>query len=218
VAQGRPARQRACTGLTACWQDTLTRTCKSRGGGLAQRVYIHRLPQTASRVAAMIEGVFGQAARDGRAVSAPRPAEGNQSVEPGLIGRPTVAFPQLRGRVAGTGFEPVKAARPARLRVAWREVPATVRSGSTPIPCLALAVGLQVWAGRPGILRPRWWNPTGTRETAMVVDACLQSTTTAQTTTGVGPVRWTGQGWVAAPDERADTRTDEAAGSLTRVT
>jgi integrase len=49
------------------------------GGALAQRVYIHQLPQTASRVAGLIEGVFGPAARDGRAVSAARRVEGNRS-------------------------------------------------------------------------------------------------------------------------------------------
>jgi integrase len=48
------------------------------GGALAQRVYIHQLPQTAPRVAGVIEGVFGPAARDGRAVSAGRRAEGNR--------------------------------------------------------------------------------------------------------------------------------------------
>jgi integrase len=48
------------------------------GGALAQRVYIHQLPQTASRLAQLIEGVFGAAARDGRSVSAPRRAEGNR--------------------------------------------------------------------------------------------------------------------------------------------
>jgi integrase len=36
------------------------------GGGLAQRVYIHQLPQTAPRVAGLIEGVFGPAARGSR--------------------------------------------------------------------------------------------------------------------------------------------------------
>jgi integrase len=46
------------------------------GGALAQRVYIHQLPQTAPRLAEVIEGVFGPAARDGRAVSAGRRAEG----------------------------------------------------------------------------------------------------------------------------------------------
>jgi integrase len=49
------------------------------GGALAQRVYIHQLPQTAPRVAGLIEGVFGPAARDGRAVSAARRVEGNRS-------------------------------------------------------------------------------------------------------------------------------------------
>ena len=52
------------------------------GGALAQRVYIHQLPQTAPRVAGVIEGVFGPAARDGRAVSAARRLEGNRR-EPG---------------------------------------------------------------------------------------------------------------------------------------
>jgi hypothetical protein len=42
------------------------------GGALAQRVYIHQLPQTAARLAGVIEGVFGPAARDGQAVSAAR--------------------------------------------------------------------------------------------------------------------------------------------------
>ncbi|MET0227305.1 MAG: hypothetical protein ABW234_01155, partial [Actinomycetes bacterium] len=49
------------------------------GGALAQRVYIHQLPQTAPRVAGLIEGVFGPAARDRRAVSAGRRVEGNRS-------------------------------------------------------------------------------------------------------------------------------------------
>jgi len=48
------------------------------GGALAQRVYIHQLPQTAPRVAGVIEGVFGPAARGARSVSAPRRAEGNR--------------------------------------------------------------------------------------------------------------------------------------------
>jgi integrase len=34
------------------------------GGALAQRVYIHQLPQTASRVAGLIEGILGPAGRD----------------------------------------------------------------------------------------------------------------------------------------------------------
>ena len=49
------------------------------GGALAQRVYIHQLPQTAPRLAGVIEGMFGPtAARDGRAMSAARRAEGNR--------------------------------------------------------------------------------------------------------------------------------------------
>ena len=48
------------------------------GGALAQRVYIHQLPQTAPRLAEVIEGVFGPEARNGRAVSAERRAEGNR--------------------------------------------------------------------------------------------------------------------------------------------
>jgi integrase len=46
------------------------------GGALAQRVYIHQLPQTAPRLAGVIEDVYGPAARDGQAVSAGRRAEG----------------------------------------------------------------------------------------------------------------------------------------------
>jgi len=42
------------------------------GGALAQRVYIHQLPQTAPRLAELIQGVFGPAARDSRAVPAAR--------------------------------------------------------------------------------------------------------------------------------------------------
>jgi hypothetical protein len=49
------------------------------GGTLAQRVYIHQLPQTAPRLAGVIEDVFGPAVRYGRAVSAARQLEGNRS-------------------------------------------------------------------------------------------------------------------------------------------
>ena len=52
------------------------------GGALAQRVYIHQLPQTAPRVAGLIEGVFGPAARGAQVtatVSAGRRVEGNRS-------------------------------------------------------------------------------------------------------------------------------------------
>jgi integrase len=48
------------------------------GGALAQRVYIHQLPQTATRVAGLIEGVFGPAARDSRSASAVGRAEGTR--------------------------------------------------------------------------------------------------------------------------------------------
>jgi integrase len=52
------------------------------GGALAQRVYIHQLPQTAPRLAGLIEGVFGPAAWDMQVaptVSAGRRVEGNRS-------------------------------------------------------------------------------------------------------------------------------------------
>jgi integrase len=45
------------------------------GGALAQRVYIHQLPRTATRVAGLIEGILGPAARPVRAQSAERRAE-----------------------------------------------------------------------------------------------------------------------------------------------
>jgi integrase len=52
------------------------------GGALAQQVYIHQLPQTAPRLAQLIEGVFGPAARGAQVlptVSAGRRVEGNRS-------------------------------------------------------------------------------------------------------------------------------------------
>jgi hypothetical protein len=54
--------------------------------------------------------------------------EGNSALEPDLIGRPRTALLLVRGYVAGTGFEPVKA-MPAILQVA----PGFPR-GSRPIP------------------------------------------------------------------------------------
>ena len=54
------------------------------GGALAQRVYTHQLPQTASRLAGVIEGVFGPA-RDGQVVSAGRRAEGSRREIPAAI-------------------------------------------------------------------------------------------------------------------------------------
>jgi Phage integrase family len=77
------------------------------GGALAQQVYIHQLPQTAPRLAGVIEGLFGPEAHAGRAVSAGRRAEGKSALEPDLTGRPATALPLVRGYVAGTGFEPV---------------------------------------------------------------------------------------------------------------
>jgi integrase len=50
------------------------------GGALAQRVYIHQLPQTAPRVAGLIEGMFGPAARDARSTS---PVGQAYSTQPG---------------------------------------------------------------------------------------------------------------------------------------
>jgi integrase len=50
------------------------------GGALTQRVYIHQLPQTAPRLARLIEGMFGPAARGTQVVQAAstgRPVEGN---------------------------------------------------------------------------------------------------------------------------------------------
>jgi hypothetical protein len=52
------------------------------GGALAQRVYIHQFPQTAPRLAGLIEGVFGPAARDTQVaptVSGGRRVERNRS-------------------------------------------------------------------------------------------------------------------------------------------
>jgi hypothetical protein len=58
------------------------------GGALAQRVYIHQLPQTAPRPAGVIEGVFGSAARDPRVsvgwASGGGKPEGNSTLEPDL--------------------------------------------------------------------------------------------------------------------------------------
>jgi hypothetical protein len=71
------------------------------GGTLAQRVYIHQLPQTAPRVAGLIEGVFGPAA------SAERQAERCPGRRDSLMDNAAGAFPHFKGYVAGTGFEPV---------------------------------------------------------------------------------------------------------------
>jgi integrase len=55
------------------------------GGALAQRVYIHQLPQTAPRLAGLVEGVFGPSARDTQVmprVSAGRRVEGTGASNP----------------------------------------------------------------------------------------------------------------------------------------
>jgi hypothetical protein len=80
------------------------------GGALAQRVYIHQLPQTPPRVTGLIEGVFGPAARDERSASAERRAERNRS-EPGPAGlrdwaRIVTMSALVVALVAGPGFEP----------------------------------------------------------------------------------------------------------------
>ena len=67
------------------------------GGALAQRVYIHQLPQTAPRLAELIEGRVRPSGAErasgvGGASGGGKP-EGNRSVEPGLTGR-------LSGRVS----------------------------------------------------------------------------------------------------------------------
>jgi hypothetical protein len=59
------------------------------GGALAQRVYIHQLPQTAPRLARLMEGVFGPAARDTQVVP---------TVSAGVGWRETGAKPDLRTR------------------------------------------------------------------------------------------------------------------------
>ena len=81
------------------------------GGALAQRVYIHQLPQTAPRLAGVIEGVFGPEARNwpggvGWALGGGK-VEGKPALEPDLTGRPATALLLVRAVVAGTGFEPV---------------------------------------------------------------------------------------------------------------
>jgi hypothetical protein len=70
----------------------------------------------------------GPEARDGWAVSAGRRVEASPALEPDLIGRPRTALLLVRGYVAGTGFEPVKA-MPAILQVA-----APSPAASRPIP------------------------------------------------------------------------------------
>jgi hypothetical protein len=81
------------------------------GGALAQRVYVHQLPQTAPRLAGVIEGVFGptrgMGGRCRLGVGWRGKVEGNLTLEPDLIGQPRAALVLARAVVAGTGFEPV---------------------------------------------------------------------------------------------------------------
>jgi integrase len=51
------------------------------GGALAQRIYIHQLPQTAPRLAGLIEDVYGPAAQARWSVSAAHPVQGNPAPE-----------------------------------------------------------------------------------------------------------------------------------------
>jgi hypothetical protein len=51
------------------------------GGALAQRVYIHQLPQTAPRLARVIEGMFGPAAREARTADGVGRASGGGKLE-----------------------------------------------------------------------------------------------------------------------------------------
>jgi hypothetical protein len=80
------------------------------GGALAQRVYIHQLPQDRPRLAGVIEGVFGPAARDGRRCRlgvGRRESGGKVDPRTRLDWRPATALLLVRTYVAGTEFEPV---------------------------------------------------------------------------------------------------------------
>ena len=145
------------------------------GGALAQRVYIHQLPQTAPRLAELIEDVYGPASRNTQATSALRPAEGNQALQAAMTSYAGAAFPKLRDSVAGTGFEPVKA-MPAILQVGSpsprgsRPIPTCSRSwlltcanGSVDSFCRHPAsLPVPPRPARPGVGRRRWresWPP-----------------------------------------------------------
>jgi hypothetical protein len=65
------------------------------GGALAQRVYIHQLPQTAPRLAELIEDVYGPAVWNTQATSALRPAEGiggNPALQAAMTGYVAATF------------------------------------------------------------------------------------------------------------------------------
>src|SRR6266542_3481037 len=79
------------------------------GGALAQRVSIHQLPQTAPRVAELIEGVLSPTARDELRCRhrVGRSEIGAKSGPRWGVTRPAAtAFPQVKRSVAGPGFEP----------------------------------------------------------------------------------------------------------------
>jgi hypothetical protein len=80
------------------------------GGALAQRVYIHQLPQTAPRLAEVIEGVFGPERMLGgrcRLGVGRRESGGKASPRARIDWAARDRVAAVRGYVAGTGFEPV---------------------------------------------------------------------------------------------------------------
>jgi hypothetical protein len=75
-----------------------------------QRVHVSRLPETTPHDGAN-EGVFRSVAREARSVgvgtaSGGGKSEGKPGSLEGVTERAATAFPQLRGSVAGPGFEP----------------------------------------------------------------------------------------------------------------
>jgi hypothetical protein len=94
---------------------------QGQAGGTDQRVHIHKLPQTAPQVAGLIEGILGRGGQRSAVgvgtASGGAKSERNQARRRDVIGPGITAFAQVRGSVAGTGFEPVKAL-PAILQTA----------------------------------------------------------------------------------------------------
>jgi hypothetical protein len=72
------------------------------GGALAQRVYIHQLPQTAPRLAGVTRWAVGVGRASGGGKLERKPA-----LKASLTGNAAAVSPQLKYGVAGTGFEPV---------------------------------------------------------------------------------------------------------------
>jgi integrase len=79
---------------------------RPRPAGLHPPASPDRIPGGRADRGRVRPGSTGWAGGVGGASGGGKP-ERNRSVEPGLIGRPAAAFPQLKGSVAGTGFEPV---------------------------------------------------------------------------------------------------------------